>query len=69
MVLKIFENMWKLDCKYLVGFKLQVLELTVMNVWNVTNSKSVAVRNASFVETILFLVNRFKLGRKSEVMS
>lgn len=61
--------MWKLDCKYLVGFKMQVLELTVMNVWNVTNSKFVAVRNASFVETILFLVNRFKLRRKGEVIS
>lgn len=61
--------MWRPDCKYLVGFKMQVLELTVMNVWNVTDSKSVAVTNASFVETILFLVDRFKLGSKGEVMS
>lgn len=61
--------MWKLDCKHLVGFKMQVLELTVMNVWNVTDSKSVAVRNASFVETILFLIDRFKLVRRGELMS
>lgn len=51
--------MWKPDCKYLVGFKMQVLQLTVKNVWSLTDSKSVAVRNASFVETILFLVDRF----------